>query len=49
MREKLSEFKTCELIDELKIREGVEMRVAEPYKDLEVSIHGPAVILVVTD
>lgn len=41
--------KTCELVEELKKREGVETHIAEPYKDLTVTVNGPAVVLVVTD
>ena len=48
-REQLSEFKTCELVDELRKREGVETHIAEPYQDVTVSINGPAVVLVVID
>lgn len=48
-REQLSEFKTCELVDELRKREGVETHIAEPYQDVTVSVNGPAVVLVVID
>ena len=48
-REQLSEFKTCDLVDELRKREGVETHIAEPYQDVTVSVNGPAVVLVVTD
>ena len=48
-REQLSEFKTCELVDELRKREGVETHIAEPYQDVEASVNGPAVVLVVID
>ena len=48
-REQLSEFKTCELADELRKREGVETHIAEPYQDVTVSVNGPAVVLVVID
>ena len=40
---------TCELIEELSKREGVEVKSAEPYQDMEVSVNGPAVVIVVTD
>ena len=40
---------TYELVEELKKREGVEAHMAEPYKDLTVTVNGPAVVLVVTD
>lgn len=45
----LSTVKTCELVTELKTREGVETIMAEPYQKKEVSVEGSAVILVVTD
>ena len=48
-REQLSEFKTCDLVDELRKREGVETHIAEPYQDVTVSVNGPAVVLVVID
>lgn len=48
-REQLSGFKTCELVDELRKREGVETHIAEPYQDVEISVNGPAVVLVVID
>ena len=48
-REQLSEFKTCDLVDELRKREGVEEHTAEPYQDMTVSVNGPAVVLVVID
>lgn len=48
-REQLSEFKTCDLVDELRKREGVETHIAEPYQDVTVSVNGPAVELVVID
>ena len=35
-REQLSEFKTCDLVDELRKREGVETHIAEPYQDVTV-------------
>lgn len=48
-RELLSEFKTCDLVDELKKREGAETHIAEPYQDTAISVNGPAVVLVVID
>lgn len=48
-REQLSEFKTCELVDELRKREGVETHIAEPYQDVTVSVNGPVMVLVVID
>lgn len=45
----LTEAKTCELVEELKTREGVEMHIAEPYEDLTVHVNGPAIVFVVID
>ena len=45
----LSKTKTSELITELETREGVKMIIAEPHQNGEVSVEGPAVILVVVD
>lgn len=45
----LTEIKTCDLVRELEKREGVETHNAEPYKDLSVSVNGPAVVLAVID
>lgn len=40
---------TRELVQELRQREGVETRTAEPYRDLEIKVNGPAIVLVITD
>lgn len=49
-REKpLKECKTYELVKELKKREGVTAHWAEPYEDKELSIKGPALVLIVID
>lgn len=45
----LTNIPTCELVGELKKREGVETETAEPYQDLCIHVNGPAVILVVID
>jgi hypothetical protein len=45
----LKNAKTYELVEELKKREGVEVKIAEPHKDMAVSVNGPAVVLVVVD
>lgn len=45
----LSNVITSDLVQELKNREGVETKYAEPYKDIDISINGPAIILIVTD
>lgn len=45
----IKDTKTYELVEELKKREAVEAHIAEPYKDLTVTVNGPAIVLVVTD
>ena len=45
----LRDYKTCELVEELKEREGVTARWAEPYEDKEFSVAGPALVLIVID
>lgn len=41
--------KTCELVAELKTREGVEVITAEPDQKKEILVEGPAIILVISD
>jgi|GEM_PF-547059 len=45
----LHEITTCELVNELKIREGVAVDVIEPYEKLSCTHEGPATILTVID
>lgn len=45
----LANVKTCELVAELKKREGVSVTMAEPYEDVSVTVNGPATVLVITD
>lgn len=45
----LSGVKTCDLVAELKSRDGVEATIAEPYQDVQVEVNGPAIVLVVID
>lgn len=45
----LKDVKTCELVEELKKREGVEVKITEPHKDMSVSVNGPATVLIVID
>lgn len=45
----MSKFTTAELVEELKHRQGVDVRIAEPYEDLTVSVNGAAIVLIVTD
>jgi hypothetical protein len=48
-RMKLEEVKTCELVEELKRREGVMAVTVEPHADSIVKVNGPAIVLVVID
>lgn len=45
----LKTIKTHELVEELKKREGVKIKYAEPYQETNISVNGPAVILIVID
>lgn len=45
----LENVKTVDLVRELEKREGVVMIPVEPYKTEEVSVNGPAIILIVDD
>lgn len=47
--EDINDFSTCELVEELKHREGVRVEYAEPYQDKVVTVNGPAQILVIID
>ena len=42
-------FPTCELVAELRTREGVETTVVEPYAETSIHASGPAIVLNVTD
>jgi len=45
----LTPYPTCELVKELKTREGVEFKIIEPYEESSVTQEGPAIILTVID
>jgi cyanate lyase len=45
----LPQASTKELVNELMKREGVETKIAEPYKDEEIKVNGPAIVLTVID
>lgn len=49
MKKQLSSFSTKELVEELKEREGVETEIVEPYKDKQIIVNGPAIVLTVVD
>lgn len=40
---------TRDLVEELRQRKGVEVTIAEPHKDTEIKVNGPAIVLVVID
>lgn len=46
---KIEDIKTCELVEELIEREGVETIIAEPYEEKTITVCGPAIILKVID
>ncbi|MBR2131916.1 MAG: BC1881 family protein [Oscillospiraceae bacterium] len=45
----LSQISTRDLVHELQMQQGVDTTIAEPYKDVTVSVNGPAIVLVVID
>lgn len=45
----LSAIQTCELVAELKRREGVEAHMAGPSASIAVKADGPCIVLVVID
>lgn len=45
----LKVFKTRELVEELKKREGVEVVLINPYKKEKLEIEGPATLLKIID
>ena len=49
MVEELKEYSTAQLIEELRTREGVIEKIAEPYETLETEVEGPAIVLTVID
>lgn len=48
-RIELTDVKTCNLVEELKKRKGVDVHVVENRSDMFVMAEGPAVVLVITD
>lgn len=49
VQEQLSKCNTKYLVEELSKRDGVEVTIAKPYKDIEIKTNGPAIALIVTD
>lgn len=48
-REFMKTVPTCELVEELKHREGVEVHIAGPCAKLILNVDGPAVVMSVID
>lgn len=49
MDKKIRDIATCDLVEELKNREGVKTEYAEPHEDKKIIVNGPAQILIVID
>lgn len=47
--EELKKFSTAQLVEELKTREGVDIKIAEPYETLNDEVEGPATVLIIVD
>lgn len=45
----LRDIATCDLVEELKNREGVKTEYSEPHEDKQIIVNGPAQILIVID
>lgn len=45
----MEHINTCDLVDELSRREGVEDHIVEPYEGYTITVEGPARVLVVID
>ena len=48
-KEELKKINTCDLVEELSKRTGVEKIQIEPYKKVDIKAEGPIVILKVID
>lgn len=40
---------TKELVEELKTRDGVEIKIIDPYQDEIINVNGPCVVFIVVD
>ena len=49
VKESLKHASTYDLVQELIQREGVEMRKAGPYKNLQTNVNGAAIVLTIID
>lgn len=45
----IEKYKTYELVEEIKKREGVTCQCTEPYQNNEIMVNGPAIVLIITD
>ena len=45
----LKKVSTKELVEELKLREGVEITIVEPYAEKSFKTDGPAIVIKVID
>ncbi|WP_195945861.1 BC1881 family protein [Paraclostridium bifermentans] len=45
----LKNIATKELVEELKNREGIEIKEVDPYKDEVINVNGPCVVITVVD
>ena len=45
----LKNIKTCELVEELSKRKGVEKIIVEPYQKKQINVEGPIIILKIID
>jgi len=49
IKELESDISTKDLVEELSKREGVKVDIADPYKDVDIKVNGPAIVLTVID
>lgn len=47
--DELKKYSTAQLVEELRTREGVTEKIAEPYEILKTEVEGPAIVLIVVD
>lgn len=45
----LKNITTKELVEELKNREGVEMKIVDPHQDEVIEVNGPCLVLTIID
>lgn len=49
IKELETDIPTKDLVEELSKREGVKVDIADPYKDVDIKVNGPAIVLTVID